>query len=172
MAPRDANAPSGGSSDKSKPARASWRGNAARATVPDRGTTNRSWWTVRRTEPSHDAGFRAKLAVSVVLLATLVAAFVIFLRHKPTKVPMIALAATYRGSHMLPPNSWAVEDFERFEGQLANRGPGGFLSADAGLGEVDVKVFRDDWIGGPRQGENALVQLRRSAETSRSGGPK
>ena len=171
MAPRDANVPSGGSSGKSKPARASWRGNAARATVPDRGGANRSWWAVRRAEPSHDAGFRAKLAVSVVLLATLVAAFVIFLRAKPTKVPMIALAATYRGSSLLPPNSWTVEDFERFEGQLANRGPGGFLSAEAGLGEIDVKVFRDDWIGGPRQGENALVQLRDLLKPLKPGGP-
>lgn len=172
MAPRDANVPSGGSSGKSKPARAGWRTNSARTPAPDRGAVSRSWWNVRRNEPTRDAGFRAKLAVSIVLLATLVAAFVIFLRDKPTKVPMIALAATYRGSHMLPPNSWTIEDFERFEGQLANRGPGGFLSAEAGLGEVDVKVFRDDWIGGPRQGENALVQLRDLLKPVVPGGPK
>src|SRR5436190_14032967 len=118
MAPRDANVPSGGSSGKSKPARAGWRGNSARAPAPARGGVSRSWWHVRRTEPTRDASFRAKLAISVVLLATLVAAFVIFLRDKPTKVPMIAMAATYRGSHLLPPNSWTIEDFERFEGQL------------------------------------------------------
>ena len=172
MAPRDANVPSGGSSGKSKPARAGWRTNSARTPAPAHGGVARSWWNVRRNEPTRDHSFRAKLAVSVVLLATLVAAFVIFLRDKPTKVPMIALAATYRGSHMLPPNSWTVEDFERFEGQLANRGPGGFLSAEAGLGEVDVKVFRDDWIGGPRQGENALVQLRDLLKPVVPGGPK
>jgi len=172
MAPRDANVPSGGSSGKSKPARAGWRSNSARTPAPVRDGVSRSWWNVRRTEPTHDANFRAKLAVSIVLLATLVAAFVIFLREKPTKVPMVALAATYRGSHLLPPNSWTIEDFERFEGQLANRGPGGFLSADAGLGEVDVRVFRDDWIGGPRQGENALVQLRDLLKPVVPGGPK
>ena len=65
-----------------------------------------------------DASFRAKLAVSVVLVFTLVAAFVIFLQDKPTKVPMIAVRATYEGTHLLPPNSWTREDFERFEGQL------------------------------------------------------
>jgi len=174
MAPRDRNIPSGESSPSRNPKaqRAGWRSSASRPQYPDAAVAaTRSWWNVRRSEPARNVGMRFKLTTLVVLLACLVVGFIIFLREKPMKVPLIALAATYGGSSSLPPNAWAFEDSDRFERQFSDSGATRRWFGSGGSAEVDV-IRVDKWGTLPgRLADNAIRQLEKVLRESPASGP-
>ena len=125
--------------------RASWRKGPATATANQPAWSTSQW---SKVDPGVHRGVlerRFKLAALLVILALLSTGYAYYVFYAPVKAPLLTVVLHHFDSPLVSPNSWALEDAQRFADS-----PGNLAVQSVTLDELANQVKKQP-TGGPNR---------------------